>query len=65
VRVPAAPELTPTSVAWAVALAVGIYVGTALLYFVWRPLVFVPNVALLSVVAYLILGELWNGRGSA
>lgn len=61
-RVPKAPEMSATGAAWAVCLGVVIYLGTMLLYLVWRPLAFVPSVALLLGMLYLVGGELWNKR---
>lgn len=61
-RPPRVPDLTPTSGAWAVCLALVIYFGTMALYLVWRPLAFVPNVALLLLVLWLFVDGLFEKR---
>lgn len=62
VPIPAAPELTIASFAWAVATAFVVLILTGALYAVAHPLALIPNVLLLVAVAYLILGEAWNKR---
>lgn len=62
IPIPKAPKMTPTSIAWAVVIALLFWFTLVGLYLVWHPLAIILVGLFLMVEIYFLGGEWWNAR---